>query len=54
MIFDVLTVLDRLRPGELQEVPPKNGYFQINFKILARGNFLYLFQQSLILILLLI
>ena len=39
-LFLYLTALDWLRPGELQEVPPKNGYFQINFIILARGNFL--------------
>jgi hypothetical protein len=40
-----LTALDWLRPGELQEVPPKNGYFQINFIILARI-FLYFFQHN--------
>ena len=27
---DVLTAIDWLRQEELQEVPPKNGYFQID------------------------
>ena len=34
-----LAALERLRPGVLQEVPAKNGYFQINFIILVAGIF---------------
>ena len=40
-----LTALDWLRPGELQEVPPKNGYFQINF--ISLQNFSDFFQSKL-------
>ena len=42
--FEYVTALDWLRQGKLQEVPPKNGYFQINFIVLARGIFLIFFD----------